>query len=704
MTTVTAKKPRRGRVAASAQPAKRLKVVMIRKSGSQQDEKGQADNVAKMLEEQGIKIDEKYWFYCTVPRAFVEGNADFKRLMELVQTSKVGTIYVETQDRFGTDDVADFFAMIKLLRSHRTRLFDLREKMDLTQKDDRTLMMIFMAAMKSSKERKDIGFRTTRKKVPLFMETGSWPSGKHPFGFGKRCYDSDGKTLLWEWQPSSRTKGQIFYPDGRKLKAGPKNVSIPKKESGKRWVTKLVPSNNNAYVKTVQLIFDLFVSKGLSYRKISLWLNDHGREFYDVPFTFGLVREILKNPAYVGDTHYGKTKSARHYTFDTDGNTVEVEGDDGEDFDEVMIPSGKKPPAERRPLDEQLIKRGTHKGLITQQVWKDAQQKIADMNKRPSFTPRKSEYYLKPILVCGHCGKNMTGGMEGKRPNQFVTYFCSTYKSGKSNGQESKCAAYRITHAHAEKLILDKIKEAKLEYDQFTSAFRAGEFDHATGSAEVDYDRASEKERGLIQEGILALRRYYDENYSNSKKQREKFYEFTRFQYGLRGLKFPDTKEFRHIVAKAESEAVEIAKKKLQALEQKHGGLTSAFTDPKATAMMKEKIASEAEVIEREIPVWKERIRPMSARIKDARQLTRASAERFSKLEDEWSVLEMREKGEALRRIFKSVTLYWEKQFHPSEDNPRRKRRTNRQGRYSYKLLTDKIGWEFSASNLDGSR
>jgi hypothetical protein len=65
--------------------------------------------------------------------------------------------------------------------------------------------------------------------------------------------------------------------------------------------------------------------------------------------------------------------------------------------------------------------------------------------------------------------------------------------------------------------------------------------------------------------------------------------------------------------------------------------------------------------------------------------------------------LENREKGEALRRIFKTVTLYWDREFIPKSDKPSRPIKTNRPGRNRFSLIKNKIGWEFSSFNLDGS-
>lgn len=60
--------------------------------------------------------------------------------------------------------------------------------------------------------------------------------------------------------------------------------------------------------------------------------------------------------------------------------------------------------------------------------------------------------------------------------------------------------------------------------------------------------------------------------------------------------------------------------------------------------------------------------------------------------------LDGRERGEAFRRIFKSVTLFWKRSFHAALEKPARPRKTERPGRYSYDLEWDRIEWEFTDS------
>ena len=74
------------------------------------------------------------------------------------------------------------------------------------------------------------------------------------------------------------------------------------------------------------------------------------------------------------------------------------------------------------------------------------------------------------------------------------------------------------------------------------------------------------------------------------------------------------------------------------------------------------------------------------------------------KLLAEWPHLENREKGESLRRLFNTVTLFWKGTFHPAEAKPGRPRKTNRSGRWSYSLQKEKIGWAFAALDSGSSK
>ena len=82
----------------------RIGVVFIRKSRDTQDEEAQKGNVKTMLAALDVQVPEENWFVETVSRRHVTKNAEFRRLIELVKADKIDTVYVETQDRWGTKD------------------------------------------------------------------------------------------------------------------------------------------------------------------------------------------------------------------------------------------------------------------------------------------------------------------------------------------------------------------------------------------------------------------------------------------------------------------------------------------------------------------------------------------------------------------------------------------------------------------------
>lgn len=661
----------------------RIDVVFIRKSSQVQDETGQKANVGAMLRELGVFVHDRYWFVCTVPRAKVQGNAEFRRLMELVEADKVGTVYIESQDRWGTADVSELFTLLGTLSEHGTRLFDLRDKTDLTGRDDTTQIRAFLGGLKSKKERQDLAFRSLRTRVNNFKDNGSWPTGTHPFGYGKRCLSPDGNDL-WVWQPVSRSRGRLLTDPPGLLRP------IPRKGRGER--IQLVPSDNPKYVDTVRLVFDLYTRVGLSRRQISSRLNRDGFSFYDKPFSQSYVNQILTNPAYTGDTHFGKVQTGEIHTFDAQGLIVDAKG------------KSKKPSAGR------IVKVGTHEPLIDRKTWDMARKKLEAERQRTSFSPRNPAYYLKQLFVCGHCGRNMTGRTEtdwrtGKRTTVYV---CSTYVKGRCGGHQVECGYQRITHEDAERLLLDKIKELDIEFDLSGCLLaRTGLRERLALLGHEDEKMAAAWET-WAKEGTEALMAYFRDTLDASSSEFRRLELISRCVYEGFNLKFAawkmlpvDEAEFRAAVAAAEASSVERARQRVRELKDEHAAITLRWV--KASEQMQAVLKQEIARLEEEIRNWEPRTERLTDRFAELLEAeTERKAER-DKLRDEWPALEGREKGEALRRLFDTVELYWDRKFHPALANPSRPRRTDRDGRYSYHLRKDLVEWKLAISNLSSS-
>jgi hypothetical protein len=676
----------------------RMDCVFIRKSSKGQDEGGQIANVETMLKARGVYVPEAHWFIGTVSRRKVKANADFIRLLEKVEGDQVGTVYIESQDRWGTKDRPELFSLLGLLRDHTTRLFDLKAGKDLTERDLATEMLAFVNSVKSEKELQDLAYRSLRSRVGNFKETGSWPTGSHPYGYGKACYSPDGQ-LKWVWQPVNRSRGQIFYPDpaGGELIPGPVQDKITRKD--RRDVIKLVPSSNPDYIRAVKLVFELYTRVGLSRRQISARLNAEGLLFNGGPFTHPDVTNILENPVYMGDTHFGKVQTAELHTFDASGLITEVKG---------------KHEIKRRPASECLVRKATHDALIDRKTWELAQQKLQAERERTSYSPRNPAYYLRQLFVCGHCGKGMAGRTEIDKNTgaRTVMYVCSTYVAGRCNGHPVPCGYQRITHEDAERLLLDKIVELDLPFDETASAGARANLEARLARLGHEDEESEKQWQRWMHEGIQALIGHLAEEYGldwgpefrRMQKAACRFYwghlDGEPDDYRPGGGVVGSLADLKRAVQEIEAAGVGEAQRKLGELREEHRAFTLKWV--KATDAMQAVLKQEIERLEAEIREWEPRTVPLSGRLK---ALYAAEAERKAereKLQAEWPSLDNREKGEAMRRLFTTVTLFWEKHHHPPLANPprTRPRKTNRQGRNSYTLQRDRIKWGFAVSDL----
>lgn len=692
----------------------RIDVVFIRKSSDVQADSGQRANVETMLKAEGISIPEQHWFTCTVPRSKVQGNTEFKRLMRLVEENRVGTVYIESQDRFGTGDITELFTLLGILSAHGTRLYDLREKIDLTGRDDTTQIKTFLGGLKSKKERQDLAYRSLRTRLNHFKKTKSWPTGQHPYGFGKRCLAKDGKTVLWEWIPvtvdrSSRddprhasnsragmrrlVTGDLFKVVNGVRTLTDRSVRIPPKTKGEEQVTQLVPGLRQ-HVDAVRLVFDLYTRIGLSRRQISRQLNRDGYKFYDRPFSNTHVNQILTNPAYTGDTHFGKIQSGELQTFNSKGETVPVNGSTA---------------AGHRAIADRLIHKDTHKGLIDRATWERAQKRLKSEKPRHSLTSVNPAYYLRPIFICGHCGKPMTGRTE-KNPNtgkKTPIYVCSTYIRGHRDGYSVPCGYHRINHDDAERMLLAKLRDSgrELNLSKSESTHLAERLD----KLEFESDDARDKWRELVREGMDAVIEFLKDEYKlNGDALEELEQQASGFYTGRRAYLEPEPgnlppvvasfKEFKKALLDAERQMADRAKAELHDLMARHDRYVEKWVD--ATELTKAAIDRKIAELEEAIRKCKAQMEPLSKRLESLyREEDERDAER-RKILKEWPAMKGREKGESLRQIFNRVTLFWDRVHHPPSERPTRPRKTKRAGRYSYELKNDAIKWELATSNL----
>lgn len=670
----------------------RHNAVWIRKSTDAQEDKAQVANVKKMLAEQDLEEPTSaYWFHTTVSRRAVREDDEFQRLMKLVEQDQIGTIFVEKANRWGQTDSSNWFGSLQPLREHGTALWELDGRKDLTADDIGTEVVGIVGAHANRKQLEDTATFSLRTRVDNFTTTASWPTGCHPFGYGK-TYFVDGQ-LRWEFHPVSRTMGRVYTPDTKgKLIAAATDTRIPPRAKKEGGITKLIPHRDKRFVKSVQLIFDWFTRSGLSRRAIAKRLNDEGRLYYSKPFTPTLVREILINAAYVGDTHFGKSRGGFYRSFDSKGNLVTITDRKNQ--------AKRRAKTTRRDESERLIMTDTHEALITRKTWELAQAKIASETqdrekKRTSFSPRNPNYFLKQILVCGHCGKGMVGRTE---KNGTVVYLCGSYVNAHTIGNPHECGFHSIKHEYAEGLLLAKAAELGIPVTVPEGIETPKSVNLRLENLQDASDEAVEELADAIKDGTQALIKYFREHYdltakelSSIKRCAAEFYNVGDLTRRYRELLPVDFRDFKKAIDDCERRAIKMAAKHFQQLKDQHTKLVIA----KALASDREKVvlAHQVESIEAELDKWEPRMLPLIDKIQAIHDADDARLKQYSDLLVDWPNMEARAKGEALRRIFDKVHLFWDKQWHPSEEKPSRPRTTDRDGRWSYTLKVEQIEW-----------
>ena len=170
---------------------------------------------------------------------------------------------------------------------------------------------------------------------------------------------------------------------------------------------------NEEEAVAIRMIFDQYVNTDLGANGIAKYLENHGihkiaRQNGKNPlFDAALIRRIIQNPVYSGKISYGRRR------------TEKVHGTRNE-YRQV-----KK--------DDYLLVDGLHEALVSEEVWEQAQVKVAAQAKKyekVNRDKREKIHLLSGILKCPVCGAGMYGNKaikkrkDGSHYKDFYYYGC----------------------------------------------------------------------------------------------------------------------------------------------------------------------------------------------------------------------------------------------------------------------------------------
>ena len=170
---------------------------------------------------------------------------------------------------------------------------------------------------------------------------------------------------------------------------------------------------NEEEAVAIRMIFDQYVNTDLGANGIAKYLENHGIHKIDRQngknplFDAALIRRIIQNPVYSGKISYGRRR------------TEKVHGTRNE-YRQV-----KK--------DDYLLVDGLHEALVSEEVWEQAQVKVAAQAKKyekVNRDKREKIHLLSGILKCPVCGAGMYGNKsikkrkDGSNYKDFYYYGC----------------------------------------------------------------------------------------------------------------------------------------------------------------------------------------------------------------------------------------------------------------------------------------
>ena len=162
---------------------------------------------------------------------------------------------------------------------------------------------------------------------------------------------------------------------------------------------------NEEEAVAIRTIFDQYVNTDLEANGIVKYLENHGihkiaRQNGTNPlFDAALIRRIIQNPVYSGKISYGRRR------------TEKVHGTRNE-YRQVR-------------KDDYLLVDGLHEALVSEEVWEQAQVKVAAQAKKYEKVNRdKGEkiHLLSGILKCPVCGSGMYGNKAIKKRKDGSNY------------------------------------------------------------------------------------------------------------------------------------------------------------------------------------------------------------------------------------------------------------------------------------------
>ena len=247
--------------------------------------------------------------------------------------------------------------------------------------------------------------RVTIRGLLSRCDGGWWNGGLPPYGYDLAYFAGDGRFLMTvRYQPDCSKL--VLDEDGNTVREVPRGDSLTFSNSDR---CRLVPSAPER-VKVVRNIFNWYVHDGLGFKGIADRLNQQGlpspragswSSHHGPKWAMTTIRDMLLNPAYVGDLVWNRLTSAKFHRIEK-GRAVARKGIPGKGL-------------EQNRREDWVVVPDAHPALISRSLFEEAQSKRAARRERSGCHTYRggrgatSSYLLSGLIRCRRCGHNWQG-------------------------------------------------------------------------------------------------------------------------------------------------------------------------------------------------------------------------------------------------------------------------------------------------------
>jgi site-specific DNA recombinase len=350
-----------------------------------------------------------------IPGDEFDGREGLQRLLKDARKGKFRTILVDELSRLSRQQTIDFIALVvKPLRDLGVGVVSVAEGPQ-SWDDVVALIMLVVRQDKSTGEVKSMARRVTGGMLRL-AAAGDWIGGNIPHGL---AVAGTGKA--------------------RRLAAGEPD-----------------------HAAAVKLIFEL-CGQGWALRAISGELYRRGipSPAGKAVWNNGTIRKILRNRKYVGDSVWNTRRTGKYHG--VRGGAV-VASSRKEEQHQARDRGGRRGKKVRyldrdNPVEDWVIARDTHEGLVSRALFEKCQQRLAENRKHTTPIRGGGDFLLTGLLVCGHCGHRLVGRTHKNNGKRY--YLCCHYASA---GRRA-CLGYNLREDRLLAAIVRRLREAVLNKD-----------------------------------------------------------------------------------------------------------------------------------------------------------------------------------------------------------------------------------------------